>query len=171
MHHHEDFSFPESTRISGGSTATDTLGDHIRVGHADRDAISRRLNRAVTDGRLTLTEYDTRLRQLYQVETRSELAEIVSDLPDERSAPKWQRKQAIPGWVVIMWMPWVAVNVMCIAIWLSAGAGYFWPFWVAVPWGCALSIPTVIGVLATRDSHARSSRVTCHGRVRSHGAQ
>ncbi len=150
MHHHEDFPFPELARNAGGSTATGTLDAHIRVGDADREVVARRLSRAVTDGRLTLTEYDTRLQQLYQAETRGELAEIAVDLPRSggRDAPKRQRKPSIPVWVVIMWMPWVAVNLLCLAIWLATGAGFFWPFWVAVPWGCALSIPTAIGVLA-----------------------
>ncbi len=171
MHHHENFRFPESTRNAVGGTPADTLGDHIRVGDADRDAISRRLSRAVADGRLTLTEYDTRLQRLYRVDTRGELAEIVSDLPEARPEPKRQRMQAIPGWVMIMWMPWVAVNIMCLAIWLATGGGYFWPFWVAVPWGCALSIPTAIGVLTNRDRPAGTVRVDCRGRVRSYGPQ
>lgn len=171
MHHHENFRFPESARDTAGSAAIDTLGDHIRVGDTDRDAVSRRLSRAVADGRLTLTEYDTRLQRLYQVETRGALAEIVSDLPVERPEPKRKRRQSIPGWVVIMWMPWIAVNIMCLAIWLTTGGGYFWPFWVAVPWGFALSIPTAIGVLANRGRAGGSVRVDCRGGVRSHGVQ
>ena len=155
MHHHEDFPFPDPTHNLGGTT-TDTLGDHLRVGDAEREVISGRLSRAVTAGRLTLTEYDNRLRLLYQTETCGDLAAIVSDLPDDRPEPKRQRKQAIPQWVVIMWMPWVAVNIMCFAIWLTTGGGYFWPFWVAVPWGCALLIPTAIGVLTGR--HAPAAR-------------
>nr|WP_243747723.1 DUF1707 domain-containing protein [Mycolicibacterium sp. CBMA 226] len=161
MHHHEEFQFPESMRNSaGGGTATDTLGDHIRVGDAERDVVSRRLTRAVTDGRLTLTEYDTRLQQLYQAETRGALAEIVADLPrsDANRESKRQRRQAIPAWVVIMWMPWAAVNILCLSVWLATGGGYFWPFWVAVPWGCALLIPTAIGILTGR-GHQREGGV------------
>lgn len=148
MHHHEDLLFPRPTRHSAAAAETGTLDAHIRVGDADREIVSRRLSRAVADGRLTLTEYDTRLQRLYRAITRGELAEIVSDLPasDERREPKRQWKQSIPAWVVIMWMPWVAVNLLCLAIWLATGAGYFWPFWVAVPWGCALLIPSAIGV-------------------------
>lgn len=180
MHHHEDFPFPELTRNADGSTSAGTLGARIRVGDADRDVVSRRLSWAVTDGRLTLTEYDTRLQQLYQAQTRGELADVVADLPrsDGRGEPKQRRKQSIPAWVVIMWMPWVAVNLLCLAIWLATGAGYFWPFWVAVPWGCALLIPTAIGIV-TGPGHKRSWRalapeIAASGHaahVRSHGAQ
>jgi hypothetical protein len=166
VHHHEYFPLSEPTRPSAGGAATDTLDNHIRAGDADRDVISGRLSRAVADGRLTLTEYDTRLQRLYRAETRGELAEIVSDLPrsDERGRPKRQRKQPIPAWVVVMWMPWVAVNLLCVAIWLTAGAGYFWPFWVAVPWGCALLIPSAIGVLASGGGAMSSAFVTRHNR-------
>ncbi|SEB26119.1 protein of unknown function [Mycobacterium sp. 283mftsu] len=155
MHHHEDLPFPEPTRHSAGGAVTDTLGTHIRAGDADREVVSRRLSRAVADGRLTLTEYDSRLQLLYRAVTRGELAEIVSDLPasDARGEPKRQWRQSIPAWVVIMWMPWGAVNLLCLAIWLATGAGYFWPFWVAVPWGCALLIPSVIGVFTSGGAH------------------
>lgn len=151
MHHHEDLPLPEPTCHSAGGAVTDTLGTQIRAGDADREVVSRRLSRAVADGRLTLTEYDTRLQRLYRAVTRGELAEIVSDLPasDERREPERQWKQSIPAWVVIMWMPWGAVNLLCLAIWLATGAGYFWPFWVAVPWGCALLIPSAIGVFTS----------------------
>lgn len=170
MHHHEDFPFFEPSRNAGGRSATAALDTHIRVGDGDREVVSRRLSRAVADGRLTLTEYDTRLQQLYQAQTRGELAEIVADLPwsDGSDAQKRQRKQSIPAWVVIMWMPWVAVNLVCLAIWLAAGAGYFWPFWVAVPWGCALSIPSAVGVL---DSRRRLASRGAGGVVRSSTAR
>jgi hypothetical protein len=154
--HQENLPFPELTRPSLGA-ARDNLGSHIRVGDADREVVSRRLSRAIADGRLTLTEYDTRLQRLYRVETRGELAEIVADLPrsDEPCEPKRRRTQSIPAWVVIMWMPWIAVNLLCLAIWLATGAGYFWPFWVAVPWGCALLIPSAIGVFTDDGSDGR----------------
>lgn len=170
MSHHEDFPLPGPSRNAGGSTATAALGTHIRVGDADREVVFRRLSRAVTDGRLTLTEYDTRLQQLYQAETCGQLAGIVADLPrsDGRDEPRRQRKQPIPVWVVIMWMPWVAVNLLCLAIWLATGTGYFWPFWVAVPWGCALLIPSTIGVL---DSRRRPASRGAGGAVRSRTAQ
>jgi hypothetical protein len=39
-----------------------------------------------------------------------------------------------------------------VAIYLATGAGYFWPFWVAVPWGLALLIPTTIGIVTREKS-------------------
>lgn len=57
----------------------------------------------------------------------------------------------MPPWVLIMWTPWVFVNILCVVIWLAIGAGYFWPFWGEVPWGLALCIPTVIGITVGRN--------------------
>ncbi|WP_309227044.1 MULTISPECIES: DUF1707 domain-containing protein [unclassified Mycolicibacterium] len=169
MYHHEDLRLQGSSRYTGGSVMTDSPDAHIRPSDADREGISGRLSRAVADGRLTLTEFDDRLQQLYRAETRGELVDIVSDLPrsDDRSKMNRQRKQAIPAWVVIMWMPWVAVNTLCLGIWLATGGGYFWPFWVAVPWACALVIPSAIGVLTGRDTRSRTARSAPHARVRS----
>jgi hypothetical protein len=33
---------------------------------------------------------------------------------------------------------WVLVNILMVVIWAATGFGYFWPFWVIVPWGVAL---------------------------------
>lgn len=165
MDHHENLPFPEPSHRSAAPGALDT---HIRVGDADRETVSHRLSRAVAEGRLTLTEYDTRLQRLYRAETRGDLADIVSDLPrsDARGEPKQQRKQSIPAWVVIMWMPWVAVNLLCLAIWLATGAGYFWPFWVAVPWGCALMIPSAIGVFTSGGTYVAGNSTTASSAAR-----
>ncbi|WP_460698377.1 hypothetical protein [Nocardia thraciensis] len=83
--------------------------------------------------------------------TYGELAPLLSDLPTQRVSARPERpKGAVPTWVLIMWTPWVFVNLLCILIWLATGMGYFWPFWVEVPWGLALCIPTAIGVLTNR---------------------
>ncbi|MCE5289615.1 MAG: DUF1707 domain-containing protein [Nocardiaceae bacterium] len=126
--------------------------DHLRAADADRERIAERLRLAVDEGRLSILEYDERLRQLYSAKTYGELAPILADLPARADNSKTVAKQPfhVPKWVVIMWLPWAAVNVMCLFIWLATGAGYFWPFWVAVPWGCALLIPTAVGVMNHR---------------------
>ncbi|MEA3021143.1 MAG: hypothetical protein QOI47_2667, partial [Actinomycetota bacterium] len=36
---------------------------------------------------------------------------------------------------------WMSVNALLLAIWLiTTPFGYFWPIWVAMPWGAALAI-------------------------------
>lgn len=37
-------------------------------------------------------------------------------------------------------LAYCAVNVVFFLIWLLAGAGYFWPFWVMFGWGIGLFV-------------------------------
>jgi hypothetical protein len=125
--------------------------EELRASDADRQQIADQLRRAMDNGRLSLHEYDDRLQKAYGAKTYGELAPLVSDLPAERGKPgkpgQPQPDRRVPQWVVIMWIPWVAVNLLTLLIWAATGAGYFWPFWVAVPWGIALLIPTGIGMI------------------------
>ncbi|MBF6164834.1 DUF1707 domain-containing protein [Streptomyces gardneri] len=120
--------------------------DHVRASDADREKIVDQLRHAMNEGRLTLPEFDERLQQVYSAKTYGELTPLLSDLPAQRES-RPARGTGIPQWIIIMWTPWVFVNALCVAIYLATGAGYFWPFWVAVPWGLALLIPTTIGIV------------------------
>ncbi len=125
--------------------------ENLRASDADRERIVEQLRRAMSDGRLSIHEFDDRIRSVYQARTYGELTPVLADLPEPIPPPPPKpAAPPVPRWVLIMWTPWVAVNVLCLAIWLATGAGYFWPFWVAVPWGCALLIPTTIGMLNQR---------------------
>ncbi|MBP2473931.1 hypothetical protein JOF53_002803 [Crossiella equi] len=53
----------------------------IRVSDAERDLVAQRLNLAVGEGRLTLTEYHERVGLAYAAVTRGELDRVVADLP------------------------------------------------------------------------------------------
>ncbi|GAA5069877.1 DUF1707 domain-containing protein [Nocardia callitridis] len=119
--------------------------DNLRASDADREKFIEQLRLAMGEGRLTVDEFDDRVQRIYASKTRAGMQLLVADLPAQRvSRPETDRR--VPQWVVIMWIPWVCVNVLMVAIWLATGAGYFWPFWVAVPWGIALLIPTGIGI-------------------------
>lgn len=68
---------------------TGRMGDgpiDLRVGDRERRAVDEQLQAAVGDGVLTLAEYDERSAALWQTRTRTELDELVRDLPD--SAPQ-----------------------------------------------------------------------------------
>ncbi len=133
-------------------TQADTVSqDHVRASDADREKIVDQLRLAMNEGRLTLPEFDERLQQVYAAKTYGELTPLLSDLPAQRQSQR-ARAEGIPQWITIMWTPWVFVNALCVAIYLATGAGYFWPFWVAVPWGLALLIPTTIGITTRKKS-------------------
>jgi hypothetical protein len=56
-------------------------------------------------------------------------------------------------WLVSQWDTWTPVVVVCVAIWavasvLNGEAGYFWPGWVAGPWGALLLAQTISGLLS-----------------------
>ncbi|GAA2803242.1 DUF1707 SHOCT-like domain-containing protein [Crossiella cryophila] len=53
----------------------------MRVSDAERDLIAQRLNQAVGEGRITLTEYNERVGLAYAAVTRGELDRVVADLP------------------------------------------------------------------------------------------
>ncbi|NKY44603.1 DUF1707 domain-containing protein [Nocardia cerradoensis] len=129
--------------------------EHVRASDADRETIVERLRSAMNEGRLNLAEFDDRVQQVYAARTYGELSPILSDLPAVRERPDAARPGRVPPWVLIMWTPWVFVNILCVVIWLATGAGYFWPFWVEVPWGLALCIPTVIGITVGRNRAPR----------------
>lgn len=48
-------------------------------------------------------------------------------------------------------------TVICTAIWLMTGGGYFWPMWVMLGTG----IPVVLGGLARLDRRQKARRAHC----------
>jgi hypothetical protein len=55
----------------------------VRVSDAERQAVVRRLERALRDGRLTVVEFDERTRSAYAANTRADLDELTTDLPPD----------------------------------------------------------------------------------------
>jgi hypothetical protein len=55
----------------------------LRVSDADRQAVARRLVRAMRDGRLTVVEFDERVQAAYAARTRGELDDLTEDLPPD----------------------------------------------------------------------------------------
>jgi hypothetical protein len=58
-----------------------------RVADADRDRVAQRLQLAIAEGRLTLDEYDDRVRQTYAARVFADFEAIVGDLPEPDAAP------------------------------------------------------------------------------------
>jgi hypothetical protein len=55
----------------------------VRVSDAERQAVVRRLERALLDGRLNVHEFDERTLAAYAARTRGELDELTEDLPPD----------------------------------------------------------------------------------------
>lgn len=53
----------------------------IRAGDADREETVRQLHRGLTQGRLTVDEFDERVRAAYTARTLGDLADLTRDLP------------------------------------------------------------------------------------------
>ncbi len=53
----------------------------VRASDADRQDTIRQLERGFSQGRLTVDEFEERLRDAYAARTLGELADLVTDLP------------------------------------------------------------------------------------------
>lgn len=142
----------------------------MRASDADRERVASRLKTALDEGRLNLHEYDERLRDAYAARTYAELNALLADLPGPLPGHPAQIVPGSPGspapwapgpdgryplatrrWIAQHWSGWVGPVAICTAIWLalsaaSGGWQYFWPFWVAVPWGIVLLVNTFRGL-------------------------
>lgn len=149
--------------------------DGMRAADADRQAVAERLRVAVNEGRLDLHEYDERLQRAYASRTYGELDALVTDLPAPAAPAASElatRPDAVPAlsdavparpegarsssvtarWLAEVWLPYLRVIAIVVTVWavtsaLSTDLLYFWPAWVAGPWGGVLLVRTVAGLV------------------------
>lgn len=145
----------------------------MRAADADRQAVAERLRAALDEGRLDLHEYDERLQRAYAARTYADLDGLLTDLPPVTppaasgvavppgAAPATQPAAAGPaaqpagagpatGWLAQVWLPYLRVVPILVGIWavtslMSRDLLYFWPGWVAGPWGVVLLARTISG--------------------------
>ncbi|MEU7999532.1 DUF1707 domain-containing protein [Micromonospora sp. NPDC049060] len=144
--------------------------DGMRAADADRQAVAERLRVAVDEGRLDLHEYDERLQRAYAARTYGELDVLVVDLPAQAAPAASElatRLETVPSpaegvrspatssvtarWLAEVWLPYLRVVAITVTVWavtsaLSTDLLYFWPVWVAGPWGAVLVVRTVAGL-------------------------
>ncbi|MEU7613094.1 DUF1707 domain-containing protein [Micromonospora sp. NPDC049204] len=147
--------------------------DGMRAADADRAAVAERLRVALDEGRLDLHEYDERLQRAYAARTYAELEALLTDLPPVTPtqssvlapasvggpavSPLAGQPDQVPTgdatarWLGEVWLPYLKVIAIVVAIWavtsvLSKQLLYFWPGWVAGPWGAVLVVRTVTGL-------------------------
>jgi hypothetical protein len=135
----------------------------LRAADADRHRIADQLKAALDEGRLSLGEYDDRVRQAYAARTYAELLILVADLPEpglsaaeisaRRAAEVRRAERKMPTALMILWTIWGSLAVINLMVWFLVavthdGYLYPWPIWLLVP-GAALGA-TTIGVQAIR---------------------
>ncbi|MET8528804.1 DUF1707 domain-containing protein [Micromonospora sp. NPDC005172] len=144
----------------------------MRAADADRETVAERLRVALNEGRLDLHEYDERLQRAFAARTYGELDALLTDLPPvmpkQRSALEAVPAAGVPvgspdepaagvvrrvtaRWLAEVWLPYLRVIAVVVTVWavtslLSGELLYFWPVWVAGPWGAVLAIRTVAGL-------------------------
>ena len=132
----------------------------LRAADADRDAVADRLRTAHAEGRLTVEEFGERLDAAFAARTMGELAGLTADLPAERARVARTGDEAdassevVPAahWAGLRagWGAWATAVLVTSAIWLivtvsDGDVRFFWPIWVAGPWGAVLVARTVFG--------------------------
>jgi hypothetical protein len=117
----------------------------MRASDADRSAVAERLQRAVDEGRLDLTDYDERLQQTYAAKTYGELDRITADLPAPSAALTTARDGAVVERTdaAAEWRSWAGTSIVLIAIWgitsvAAGGAIFFWPMFPVGIWAAIL---------------------------------
>jgi hypothetical protein len=142
--------------------------EELRAADVDRQFVADKLKSALDEGRLSLHEYDDRLRETYASRTYGDLDRLLADLPGAEhtqlvpapphaaaslhtpSASGRQAQRGIPKWVWATWSSWLTVTLIVNAIWLatrfSGGNPTYWPIWVMLPWGAVLLAATITGL-------------------------
>jgi hypothetical protein len=137
--------------------------ERLRAADADREKVAEQLKAALDEGRLSLQEYDDRVRDAYAAKTYQELLVLLTDLPKpglgtadvtaRRLAEERRRARRLPTALLVLWTIWAALTVVNLVVFglvaaTVSGTPYPWPVWMLVP-GAALGVVTV-GVQAIR---------------------
>ena len=131
----------------------------VRASDDDREVVAERLRVAHTEGRLTVGEFGERLDATYAARTHADLVPLTRDLPAMPAAqPRTgdeplpaRRTGGPPGRVMrAAWATWTTAVLINVVIWAAVSLSaqewiYFWPMWVAGPWGAVLLAGTLFG--------------------------
>ncbi|MER7001761.1 DUF1707 domain-containing protein [Dactylosporangium sp. NPDC000555] len=141
--------------------------EDLRAADVDRQFVAERLKAALDEGRLSLSEYDDRIEETYASRTYGDLDRVLKDLPGFHPVAGSQLEPGVPvqsavgdpdersdrseghnpKWLVGVWSAWFVAVSVNVVIWALVSitnreAVYFWPMWVAGPWGAVLLATT-----------------------------
>jgi hypothetical protein len=130
----------------------------LRASDADRERVAHTLQTALSEGRLTLEEFDERVAVVYAARTYGDLAAVTDDLPPShelgrsRGPEEWRARPPafrtahppVAGVGRAAWSAYLSVNVICLIVWACLvvtgdGVQDWWFLWVAGPWGAVLA--------------------------------
>lgn len=135
-------------------------GEGVRIGNAEREEVVTQLQTAFAEGRLEVAEFDQRVSQVYAARTAGELVPLTADLPvpaarsqrpvpapaesDERAPKRSTGDRTLRA----IWQVWATAVLINVVIWAIVSISsqeliYFWPIWVAGPWGAVLLATTL----------------------------
>lgn len=115
----------------------------LRAGDIERDATAEQLRAAYAEGRLSDPELEERLGRALSARTLAELGPLTADLPPARQPRVAPASRSHSPGQAIIWSAWVLAVSVNVVIWALVSLGaqewvYFWPAWVAGPWGVVL---------------------------------
>jgi Domain of unknown function (DUF1707) len=162
--------------------------DRMRAADTDREAVVERLRAALDEGRLELDEFDERVAEAYRAKTYAELDRLLTDLPGVTPVSRSQLvptpspvtapvpavpPSTVPRWLAALWGTWAAAVGINVVIWLLVSISntdlvYFWPMWVAGPWGAVLVVATVGGLSRGEPQRWADKQERKQGRRRDH---
>jgi hypothetical protein len=139
---------------------------HLRAADADRHRIADRLKAALDEGRLTLYEYDERVRHAYAARTYGDLLGLVTDLPRpglsaeevnaRRAAERRRQARRMPLPLMVLWTIWGAVAAVNLVVYVLVAITvpedvYPWPAWLLVPAAALLAVTVGVQVIRQRE--------------------
>lgn len=129
----------------------------IRAADSDRERVAEILRDAHGEGRLTQDELLSRIEVAYSARTYHDLDQLIVDLPVQprgamppaQSAPvrpparRGTMRRIVRGTLTSAWWFFGFALALNLTIWLLVSLHngmpeYFWPAWVAGPWGVVL---------------------------------
>ncbi|MGV0811350.1 DUF1707 domain-containing protein [Mycolicibacterium boenickei] len=128
-------------------TALHTV-ETARAGDRERERTANDLGQGLSQGYLTMSEYENRLQSAFQAQTAGELRQPTADLPVARLRRNDPRRRAAQERaarlsVRIHLAAYVAGSLLMLGIWLAVGLGgggwYFWPVWPIMGWGIGVA--------------------------------
>ncbi len=121
----------------------------LSIGDTEREQTAAALGRHLALGRLTMTEFESRLDIVYAADSGGDLDAVLADLP--RAAPEADPPpRRIDVRAGHRWIQWAVTAVICLLVWVvtSLAQGQpmgVWPIWVIGPWGVVLLVRAGVG--------------------------